>query len=67
VKDQIIVASGAAKPSFADEPGVSSWAKEAIAALTEAGIIKGYEDGSIRPKEKITRAEIASIVANFVK
>lgn len=67
VKDQMIVASGAAKPSFADEPSLSSWAKEAIAALTEAGIIKGYEDGSIRPKEKITRAEIASIVANFVK
>ncbi len=67
VKDQLIVASGAAKPSFADESGVSSWAKEALAALAEAGIIKGYEDGSIRPKEKITRAEIASIVANFVK
>ncbi len=52
---------------IADLEGVSPWAREALTALVEAGIIKGYEDGTLRPKNAITRAEIATIIAYFVQ
>ncbi|WP_141499624.1 S-layer homology domain-containing protein [Paenibacillus luteus] len=67
LKDQLPAAADATTSSFKDEAGISSWAREAITALTEAGIINGYEDGTLRPKDKITRAEIAAIIAGFVK
>ncbi|WP_053372544.1 S-layer homology domain-containing protein [Paenibacillus sp. FJAT-27812] len=67
LKDQLKVLADASKPTFTDKAGISSWANEAIEALTAAGVIKGYEDGTLRPKDKITRAEIASIVASLVK
>ncbi|MGO4548843.1 S-layer homology domain-containing protein [Paenibacillus sp. 2TAB23] len=65
--DQWIQTTGTSTQAFTDLSGVSSWAKEAVEALTKAGIIAGYEDGTIRPKDKITRAEIATIVANVIK
>ncbi|GEM_PF-2011990 len=34
-----------------------------IAALVEKGAIRGYPDGSFRPKQSITRGQIAQIVA----
>lgn len=67
LKERLVTPVDANKPVFTDEAGVSDWAKEAISALTESGFIKGYEDGTLRPKEKITRAEIAAIVASFMK
>ncbi|MCA0757115.1 S-layer homology domain-containing protein [Paenibacillus sp. N4] len=63
VKDRLPEAGEA--DSFTDAESVSGWAKEAIEALTEAGVIEGYEDGTLRPKGTITRAEIAAIVASF--
>ena len=46
---------------FADIANVS-WAKEAIEALAENNIISGYEDGSFRPNNSISRAETAKII-----
>ena len=43
------------------------WSYEAIGFMTEKGIIKGYEDGSFRPKEAISRAEFAAMAARFDK
>lgn len=41
---------------------VSTWAKPVVATLIEAGIIKGYEDGTFKPKQQITRAEAATMI-----
>ncbi|HHV94119.1 MAG TPA: S-layer homology domain-containing protein [Firmicutes bacterium] len=41
----------------------SSWAKADIQALAAEGVISGYPDGTFRPKNPITRAEFARIVA----
>lgn len=41
------------------------WSNRAISTLTNAGIISGYEDGSFRPGQSITRAEFATIAAQF--
>lgn len=35
----------------------------AIAALAKAGIIHGFEDGSYRPNDKLTRGQMAKIIA----
>jgi hypothetical protein len=50
--------------SFADVES-SRWSVEAIASLSRAGVIRGYEDGSFRPQNNITRAEFATIAARF--
>ncbi len=39
-----------------------AWYHEAVTALTERGILNGYEDGTFLPDRTITRAELASIV-----
>lgn len=43
------------------------WAESVINELTEMGIAHGYEDGSFKPDENITRAEAAALVRNAVK
>ena len=43
----------------------SNWFNNAVSTLTNAGIVKGYEDGTFRPNEPITRAEFAALVARF--
>ncbi len=45
-------------------PDVSDklWAYEDILAIYEAGLIDGYEDGTFRPENEITRAEVMTII-----
>ena len=52
----------AATPPFPDMTG--SWYKyqEAVAYLTERGIIGGYPDGSFKPNDPINRAEFLKLV-----
>ncbi len=47
--------SGQAATSFSDSG--SHWAKSAIEQAAAAGWVNGYEDGSFRPDQSITRAE----------
>ncbi|MGD0153238.1 MAG: S-layer homology domain-containing protein [Thermacetogeniaceae bacterium] len=37
-----------------------------IAAIYEAGLIKGYSDGSFGPQKSITRGEMAAIIARLI-
>ena len=39
----------------------SHWAKDEISAASNNGWINGYTDGTFRPNNKITRAEVAMI------
>lgn len=52
---------------FSDGSAVSSWAKEYVAALVADGYINGYGDGTILPKNNITRAEFAQLLYNIFK
>jgi uncharacterized repeat protein (TIGR02543 family) len=45
----------------------SVWSNRAISTLYNAGILKGYPDGTFRPTEPVTRAEFATIAAKFDK
>lgn len=47
---------------FNDVPD-NYWAKPYIDALSSRGLISGFEDGSFRPDEPLTRAQIARIVS----
>ena len=54
------------KADIADDSDISEYAKEAVYALKNAGVINGYEDGSFRPKNNANRAETVQMVYNFL-
>ncbi|WP_110930153.1 immunoglobulin-like domain-containing protein [Paenibacillus bouchesdurhonensis] len=58
---------GAIELSFADQDQLSEWAKEAVSAFHESHILSGYPDGTIKPKNSITRAEIATILSKLLE
>ena len=41
------------------------WAKEAIERWKDKGVVNGYEDGTFKPKQAITRAELAKIIVEI--
>jgi hypothetical protein len=50
--------------SYKDVPA-TLWCNNAISTLSNAGIIKGYDDGTFRPNAPITRAEFATMAVRF--
>ena len=50
---------------FADNAEVSDYAKSAVNWLKGTGIVSGYEDGTFRPANMISRAETAKILWTF--
>lgn len=53
-------------PQFDDVESISDWAKDSVVALWEKEYING-DNNSIRPKDNITRAELAQILYNISK
>lgn len=51
----------------APEDAKDRWSTEAIQNLISRGIVKGYEDGTIKPQNNITRAEFSKIVAVYLE
>jgi len=49
--------------SFADQASIGAWAEQAAAQALELGWVQGYEDGTFRPNQSISRAEAAVITA----
>lgn len=45
----------------------NSWAKTYINVAAESGLINGYEDGTFRPDQPITRAETVTIINRLLK
>ena len=52
--------SGTAQ-NFSDSADISAYARDAVSALTSAGIINGMGDGTFAPKAYVTRAQIAKV------
>lgn len=48
--------------SFNDKNQIPDWANQSVQAAVQAGLIDGYEDGSLRPNQPISRAEIVAIL-----
>lgn len=55
----IVLCIGIGIPVMAQEEQVSSWDENVIFRLKALGILQGFEDGSLRLEEKITRAQAA--------
>lgn len=51
---------------FADREQIGSWAERAIAQAIMLGIVQGYEDGSFRPNQHITRTEMSAMIARAI-
>jgi hypothetical protein len=56
----------AAADKFSDKTNVSSWAVESVGAASDAGFITGYNDGTFRPSNKLTRAEALTMLDNVL-
>ncbi|MGL5035240.1 MAG: S-layer homology domain-containing protein [Microcystaceae cyanobacterium] len=55
--------SGDSTNDFADIPP-NYWASPAIRAISKSGLVAGFPDGTFRPEERITRAQVLVILAN---
>lgn len=54
-----------AAPTFKDVPK-NFWAAKQIYRFADSKVINGYEDGTFRPNQNITRAQAAVILANVL-
>ena len=59
-----VVTASAANP-FTDV-SADDWAYQAVASLSDEGVIDGYPDGTFRGDKHVTRYEIAQIVARLM-
>ena len=48
--------------AFTDDASIDDGFKKAVAKMSDAKIINGFEDGSFKPKETLTRAQAAKIL-----
>ena len=53
--------------TFADNAQISSWAKNAVRTMQQAGILAGKNENKFDPKGTATRAEVATILRRFVE
>lgn len=61
--DSIVTATS----TFIDRSHIATWAKESIDTLTSLSIMKGYPDGSFKPKQSLTRAESAELIYRMLE
>ncbi len=52
--------------AFSDVPS-SHWAYEAIRKVAAAGLMVGYPDGTFRPEEAVSRAELTLLLARMIE
>ena len=56
-----------AAQAFPDvQPDKYTWAYQEISSMADAGIIKGYEDGTFRPENVVTKLEALSLIARIL-
>jgi len=53
--------------NFADSAGISSWAKEAVKSMQQAGILAGKTNNCFDPAGTATKAEVATVLRRFVE
>ncbi|MNE03710.1 Endo-1,4-beta-xylanase A precursor [compost metagenome] len=57
-----IVDNDKTRTAFADDADIPAWAKSAVAATVESGIVQGMSGNKFAPKQTATRAEAAVIL-----
>ncbi len=57
--------SGKGETAFNDDESISDWARDAVAALANHGILNGTGNGMFEPKSSTTRAQTAVILSRL--
>lgn len=52
--------------SFTDKDKIAKWSKSGIDAVVERGYMSGYPDGTFRPNQPMTRAEVVALLSRFL-
>lgn len=52
-------------PLFADDTSIGSWAKDAVYACRDAGLVSGKGENRFEPRKNTTRAEAATVAVNY--
>ncbi len=55
------------KTVFTDDAKIAEWAKDYVYMANEIGLITGYDDGSFKPLNHVTKAEAASMIHALIK
>lgn len=55
------------KPIYKDDKEISDWAKEAVYALTNLGVVQGNGDATFNPKGLLKRGELSELVLKLTK
>lgn len=55
-----------AEVGYADRADIPQWALPAVELLATAGLVNGYEDNTIRPNNRVTRAEAVTMLFNVL-
>ncbi len=66
-KVSLSLPTGKCQSAFSDEGQISAYAKNAAAAIADAGLISGYPDGTFRPQGSASRAETAKLLVGFLE
>lgn len=53
--------------TFADSSDVPDWAMNYVKLIVNNGFVSGYDDNTLRPKNNISRAEVATIIFNILE
>lgn len=54
------------KTGFRDDASIPYWAKDAIYMANEVGLSTGYQDGTVKPNQEVTRAEAAAMFVKLI-
>jgi len=66
LREDSLISIATDKNNFTDVE-TERWSNKAISSLANGGYINGYEDGSFRPEDFITRAEFATMATRYAK
>lgn len=52
---------------FTDQDEIGSYARDAVASVQAAGLMRGQGEGRFAPKAPITRAEVAMLLMQYIQ
>ncbi|MBY0115911.1 S-layer homology domain-containing protein [Paenibacillus xylanexedens] len=64
---QIPIRNESSEVSFSDAESIPAWAHLAIQTAVAEGILQGYPDGTLRPRQTVSRAEMATMLSKAMK
>lgn len=53
--------------TFADDGSIASWAKDAVRAMQQAGVVNGKDAGRFDPQGTATRAEVSAVLHRYME